>query len=252
MSATIEVTKVTKQFGPVTALDGVDLILQQGEFISLIGPSGCGKTTLLRLAAGLDEPSSGVVKVNGDPPFAACKKHAIGVAFQRPALIPSRTALQNVHLTLEITGKNGCLSPEKLLRDFGLGNFLNHYPHQLSGGMQQRVNIACAMAHNPAVLLLDEPFGALDEMTRETLGDWLANVLSGTRQTVVFVTHSVAESVILSDQVVLMSPHPGKIAGIFPVDLPRPRTREMRTSKEFSRLVTEVRKCLYGFNGGEK
>jgi len=169
----ISFSGVGKRFRETQVLQDVTLLVGEGEFISLIGPSGCGKTTLLRLIAGLETTSDGEVCVFGASPSQASRRHEIGVAFQRPALLPSRTALGNVELTLEITGKEKSLDPRQLLADFGLGDFMQHYPHQLSGGMQQRVNIACAMVHNPRILLMDEPFGALDELTRESLGDWL-------------------------------------------------------------------------------
>ncbi|MEZ4832400.1 MAG: ABC transporter ATP-binding protein [Caldilineaceae bacterium] len=204
MSA-IQFLSVGKRFGQIEALQSVDLTVKPGEFVSLIGPSGCGKTTLLRLVAGLEDATSGDVKVDGDSPHVACRHHKIGVAFQRAALLASRTALANVRLTLEITGRRNALSPADVLTDFGLGEFLNHYPHQLSGGMQQRVNIASALVHDPPILLLDEPFGALDELTRESMGEWLGNVLAKTTKTVLFVTHSVEEAAILSDRVVVLS-----------------------------------------------
>ena len=244
MSA-IDFQQVGKRFGQTTALQEVSLAVREGEFVSLIGPSGCGKTTMLRMVAGLDAPTSGTVMVNGASPAAACHDHAVGVAFQRPALVASRTALDNVKLTLEITGKRNSLPPEQLLRDFGLGDFLRHYPHQLSGGMQQRVNIAAALVHNPSILLLDEPFGALDELTREAMAEWLGQVLLTTPKTVLFVTHSVEEATILSDRVVVLSPRPGRIADILTIDLPRPRTKLVRTQDAFLHEVARVRESLY-------
>ena len=241
----IEFLKVDKQFGQVEALQDVSLTVKDGEFVSLIGPSGCGKTTMLRIAAGLEEPSGGDVRVNGDTPRNACREHQIGVAFQRPALLASRSALRNVGMTLEITGQDGALSPAELLTDFGLGEFHHHYPHQLSGGMQQRVNIAAALVHDPAILLLDEPFGALDELTREAMGEWLGGVLSRSSKTVIFVTHSVEEATILSDRVVVLSARPGRIAEIIEVGLPRPRSRSSRTDENYLREVARVRTSLY-------
>ena len=242
---TIEFSRVSKQFGEVEALDGVSLTINDGEFVTLIGPSGCGKTTMLRIAAGLEEPSAGEVKVNGDTPKNACREHQIGVAFQRPALLASRTALRNVGMTLEITGREGALSPGELLTDFGLGEFHHHYPHQLSGGMQQRVNIAGALVHDPAILLLDEPFGALDELTRESMGEWLGGVLGRSSKTVIFVTHSVEEATILSDRVVVLSARPGRIAEVIEIALPRPRSKAFRTDENFLREVARVRSSLY-------
>ena len=183
--------------------------------------------------------------VNGDTPANACRRHQIGVAFQRPALLASRTALSNVRMTLEITGPDGALSPDALLTDFGLGGFHNHYPHQLSGGMQQRVNIAAALVHDPPILLLDEPFGALDELTRESMGEWLGGVLTRSSKTVVFVTHNVEEATILSDRVVVLSARPGRIAEIIEIGLSRPRSRAFRTDENFLREVARVRSSLY-------
>lgn len=244
MSA-IEFQQVGKRFGQIEALQNVDLRVRDGEFVSLIGPSGCGKTTMLRMVAGLDAPTTGTVTVRGTSPAAACGAHEVGVAFQRPALVASRTALDNVKLTLEITGKRNNLLPDQLLRDFGLGDFLRHYPHQLSGGMQQRVNIAAALVHNPSILLLDEPFGALDELTREAMAEWLGQVLLTAAKTVIFVTHSVEEATILSDRVVVLSPRPGRIADILEITLPRPRTKVVRTRDEFLHQVARVRESLY-------
>ncbi|MFN8493981.1 MAG: ABC transporter ATP-binding protein [Caldilineaceae bacterium] len=241
----IDFINVGKKFGQIDALQQVNLAVKAGEFVSLIGPSGCGKTTMLRMVAGLDEPTSGAVQINGDSPQRACKAHQIGVAFQRPALLPSRTALNNVKLTLEITGAANSLPPEQLLQDFGLGQFLHHYPHQLSGGMQQRVNIAAAMVHNPPIILLDEPFGALDELTREALAEWLGQVLARSPKTVLFVTHSVEEATILSDRVVVLSARPGRIADILTIELPRPRTKTLRTDPTFLQEVARVRQALY-------
>ena len=242
---TIEFSQINKQFGDVQALRGVSLTVQNGEFVTLIGPSGCGKTTMLRIAAGLEEPTGGTVLVNGDTPKNACRQHQIGVAFQRPALLASRSALRNVRMTLEITGRAGALSPDDLLTDFGLGDFHHHYPHQLSGGMQQRVNIAAALVHDPAILLLDEPFGALDELTRESMGEWLGDVLNRSAKTVIFVTHSVEEATILSDRVVVLSARPGRIAEVIDIGLPRPRSRAFRTDENFLREVASVRSALY-------
>ena len=242
---TIEFSQVSKNFGDIEALREVSLTVQDGEFVTLIGPSGCGKTTMLRIAAGLEEPSGGEVRVNGDTPRNACRQHQIGVAFQRPALLASRTALRNVRMTLEITGRDGALSPSELLTDFGLGEFHHHYPHQLSGGMQQRVNIAAALVHNPAILLLDEPFGALDELTRESMGEWLSGVLGRSAKTVIFVTHSVEEATILSDRVVVLSARPGRIAEVIDIGLPKPRSKVVRTDENFLREVARVRSSLY-------
>lgn len=240
----IELSCVDQWFGGVRALRKVSLTVSEKQFVTLIGPSGCGKTTVLRLVAGLIEPTEGKVQVGGGLPCQACERREIGLAFQQPALVPSLTALENVELTLKVTQahKNG-LSPRKLLDEFGLGEFLNHYPHQLSGGMQQRVNIACAMVHNPLFLLLDEPFGALDAITRERMGTWLSQILQTTTKTVLFVTHSVEEAVFLSGRIVILSPRPGEVAAVLDVSLPWPR---IRTRPMFIELVKEAREILDG------
>ncbi|MEZ4674058.1 MAG: ATP-binding cassette domain-containing protein [Caldilineaceae bacterium] len=249
MSA-IEFRNVTKRFGQVTALEEVNLAVKAGEFVSLIGPSGCGKTTMLRVVAGLEDATGGMVAVNGHPPAVACREHQVGVAFQRPALVESRTALNNVKLTLEITGKQNSLPPDQLLRDFGLGDFLHHYPHQLSGGMQQRVNIAAALVHNPPILLMDEPFGALDELTRETMAEWLGGVLQRSAKTVLFVTHSVEEATILSDRWSSFprdrDASPKCSTSIYPN-----RGKAIRTHVDFLQEVARVREALYRAIPGE-
>lgn len=248
----IELTGISKSFGPVHALNGVDLAVSEGELVTLIGPSGCGKTTLLRIVAGLETPTNGRVAIHGRTPIEACRLHQVGVAFQRPALVPSLTALENVRLTLDITRKENCYSPEELLQQFGLGDSLTKHPHQLSGGMQQRVNIAAALVHRPEVLLLDEPFGALDELTRERLGEWLRTILDQSRQTTLFVTHSIDEAVYLSTRIVVMTSE-GKIVSTVKINLPEPRNKQLRTTNDFLRLEKQVRETLTDpRNGGGK
>jgi NitT/TauT family transport system ATP-binding protein len=240
----ISLHQVSKRYtnGP-DAVVGVDLAVARGEFVSLLGPSGCGKSTLLRIAAGLEAPSAGEVRIAGVTPAEACRRGAIGVAFQRPALVASRTALENVRLTLEIVRRPGSFAPEDLLRQFGLEAFRNHYPHQLSGGMQQRVNIACALVHRPEILLLDEPFGALDEITRESLTGWLRGVIAETGQTVVLVTHSVEEAVTLSHRIVLMRPHPGRVQSV--ADVPAAARCGDWTAPAVVAEVTHLRRQLH-------
>lgn len=240
----IRFDQVSKWFGQVQALSNVSLSVRKGEFVSLIGPSGCGKTTLLRLAAGLIEPTTGEVWINGDPPSLACQEHRIGVAFQETTLLEWKTLIGNIQLTLDITQSPNGLCPEELLRDFGLEQFEHSYPHELSGGMRQRGDIACAVAHNPPILLLDEPFGALDEMTREKMGDWLNSVLEDTKQTVLFITHSIGEAVALSDRVVILTCRPGRILEVVDINLRRPRTADMRESIAYMEEVVRVRKAL--------
>ncbi len=238
----VQIERVGKRFGSVQVLDGVSLQVAEGEFVALLGPSGCGKTTLLRLLAGLETLTAGTISIGGTSALEARRRQEIGVAFQRPALVPSRTALSNVEMTLEICRRAEVLSPRRLLQEFGLGQFMHHYPHQLSGGMQQRVNIACALVHHPQLLLLDEPFGALDELTRETMCEWLGGVLAKSRQTAVLVTHSVEEAVTLADRVVVLSPHPGRIHEIITIELERPRVAWV--GAEFLDEVARVRQAL--------
>jgi NitT/TauT family transport system ATP-binding protein len=241
----VRASSVSKSFADNSVIEDVNLTVEKGEFIALIGASGCGKTTLLRMCAGLEQPSSGSIEIFGKPPSAATSAHEIGVAFQRPALVPSRTALENVRLTLKITGGSDAMDPVTLLTHFGLAEAVNRYPHQLSGGMQQRVNIACALVHQPALLLLDEPFGALDEITRERLVDWLAEVLRESRRTTLLVTHSVEEAITLSTRVFVMSRRPGRIATEIAVPLPAIRDFEVRQSEQYLNLVRAARDALH-------
>lgn len=221
--ASVAISEVSKSFGAASVLEGISFSIAKGEFVSVIGPSGCGKTTLLRILAGLESVSSGTIRLRGQSIQEARAIQEIGVAFQQPALIPSLTAKQNVQTTLDLSARRSRLTPETILADFGLKDYVNHYPHQLSGGMQQRVNIGCAMVHQPSLLLLDEPFGALDEMTRASMCAWLARVLQESGQTTVLVTHSIEEAVTLSDKVIVLSANPGRIAEVVDIDLPRPR-----------------------------
>jgi NitT/TauT family transport system ATP-binding protein len=245
----ITLTNIVKRFGEVIALQDVNLEVSEGEFVSLIGPSGCGKTTLLRIIAGLIAPSSGLICVFDNTPREAIKQSQIGMIFQQSSLFPFRTALKNVSLTLDITKHGNGTTPKELLTHFGLGNFLNHYPHQLSGGMQQRVNLAANIIHSPRVLLMDEPFGALDELTREDMTVWLSNILTEYKRSVILVTHSIDEAVTLSDRVIIMSPSPGQIVSQVKIDLPKPRDRVMRTQNEYLRFVAQVRQELYKLYG---
>ena len=238
----VQIERVSKRFGAVQVLDNISLEVPEAKLVALLGPSGCGKTTLLRLLAGLETPTTGTISIAGTPVREARRRQEIGVAFQRPALVPSRTALANVELTLEICRRPEVLSPPRLLKEFGLGQFMHHYPHQLSGGMQQRVNIACALVHHPRLLLLDEPFGALDELTRETMCDWLSGVLAKSRQTALLVTHSVEEAVTLADHVVVLSPHPGRVHEIITIRLDRPRVAWV--GADFLNEVARVRRAL--------
>lgn len=234
---------VVKKFGETfVALDDISLSIGEGEFVAIIGPSGCGKTTLLRLVGDLDKPTTGAITIDGHNPTEARSRHEIGLAFQKPALIESRTALSNVKFTLEIAGIEDTLDPADLLRSFGLGDFLNYYPHQLSGGMQQRVNIACACVHNPRLLLLDEPFGALDEMTREKLILWMRDIHLANPRTTLLITHSIDEAVLLADRIVVLSAKPGRISEV--IDIPRLSTVD-RASASYHEEVSRVRTSLH-------
>jgi NitT/TauT family transport system ATP-binding protein len=256
--AVVEVARVDKIFAPrggsgsVEALRGIDLSVATGEFISLIGPSGCGKSTLLRIVGDLTPPSTGTVKVNGKTAHQARLDRDYGMVFQAPVLFDWRTVQGNVELPLEV---NGTAKAERARRAsehlalVELADFAGHYPWQLSGGMQQRVAIARALALDPAILLMDEPFGALDEMTRERMNLELLKIWERTRTTVLFVTHSIAEAVFLSTRVVVMSARPGRISAVIDIDLPRERTADTREAEAYFRLVTTVREALRGDEG---
>ncbi len=247
----VSIENVSKVFGnganSTTALHRVNLTIQPGEFVSLIGPSGCGKSTLLRLVADLLQPTEGIIRVKGKTPRQARLDRDYGMVFQSPVLYDWRTVKRNVQLPLEIMryppAERERLA-EEMLALVGLAEFRNHRPWQLSGGMQQRVAIARALAFKPSILLMDEPFGALDELTRERMNYELLNIWSQTNTTVIFVTHSIPEAVFLSSRVVVMTPRPGKIEKVIPIDLPRPRTFETREQTRFFELVTEVRESL--------
>ena len=233
--------------GVVRALEDVSLEIRPREFVSLIGPSGCGKSTLLRLIGDLLAPTAGTVRVNGKSPRQARLSRDYGIVFQQPVLYDWRTVRQNVQLPLEIMKtprSERQARADELLRLVGLDQFGERYPWELSGGMQQRVSIARALSFRPSVLLMDEPFGALDEMTRERLNRELLNIWAETSTTVVFVTHSIAEAVFLSDRIVVMSPRPGRIETVIDVDLSRPRGPETREAPRFFELIAEVRRNL--------
>jgi NitT/TauT family transport system ATP-binding protein len=245
----VRVASVTKTFpqGNVTALQDIDLELAPREFVSLIGPSGCGKSTLLRVIGDLIEPTRGAVTINGKSARQARNDRDYGIVFQDSVLFDWRTVAKNIALPLELLGWERQRRRKRvadMLELVELTAFAEHRPWQLSGGMQQRVAIARALAFEPALLLMDEPFGALDEMTRERLNLELLSVWEKTGSAVVFVTHSISEAVFLSGRVVVMSPRPGRIAGAVDVDLPYPRTVETREAPRFFELVTQVRELL--------
>jgi NitT/TauT family transport system ATP-binding protein len=250
----VSIRDVSKSFvgGQVQALEEIGLEIRPREFVSLIGPSGCGKSTLLRIVGDLIEPSAGQVTVNGKPARQARRDRDYGIVFQDAVLYDWRTVAKNISLPLELAGWDRGRRQARvgeMLELVELTGFEGRYPWQLSGGMQQRVSIARALSFSPALLLMDEPFGALDEMTRERLNGELLRIWDETGCTVVFVTHSIAEAVFLSTRVVVMSPRPGRIAQIVEVDLPYPRTQDTREDARFFELVTEVREALHGGSG---
>ncbi|WP_295697089.1 ABC transporter ATP-binding protein [Lapillicoccus sp.] len=248
----VEIRGVSKTFtvrrGAVVALEAIDLTVAPGEFVSLIGPSGCGKSTLLRIIADLLTPTSGTVEVGGKTAQRARLDQDYGFTFQQAGLLDWRTVRTNVELPLELHGVDRATRKARaleLLELVGLFDFAGHRPPQLSGGMQQRVAIARALAERPTLLLMDEPFGALDEMTRERMQAELVRIARETSAAVVFVTHSIPEAVFLSDRVVVMSPRPGRIAEIIPVDL-GDRTEDTREAPHFYATITRVREALRG------
>ena len=252
----VAISELTKTFpkGNVTALQEIDLEIETGEFVSLIGPSGCGKSTLLRLIGDLVQPTAGTVQVNGKSAHQARLDHDYGMVFQDSVLFDWRTVAKNVALPLEMLGWDRAKRKERvdeMLQLVELQGFGDHHPWQLSGGMQMRVAIARALAFEPALLLMDEPFGALDEMTRERLNIELLDIWRRMGSTVVFVTHSISEAVFLSTRVVVMSPRPGRIAGVVDVDLPQPRSADTREDPRFFEHVTAVRELLRGVGADE-
>jgi NitT/TauT family transport system ATP-binding protein len=247
--AVVSLKSVRKEFGAggVVAVEGIDLEIGEREFISLIGPSGCGKSTLLRIIGDLIQPSSGDVVVNGKPAHQARLDRDYGIVFQDAVLFDWRTVAKNIALPLEMMGWDRRKRAERvkqLVDLVELTGFEGHHPWQLSGGMQQRVSIARALSFDPPLLLMDEPFGALDEMTRERLNLELLQIWERSGSTVTFVTHSISEAVFLSTRVVVMSARPGRIVGIIDVDLPQPRTADTREEARFAELIREVRHLL--------
>jgi len=254
--AAISVTNVDVTYGvggaePVKALAGISLDIPDGAFVSLVGPSGCGKSTLLKVVADLMAPTRGSVAVGGSPPRNLRHGGRIGLVFQQANLMPWLKVADNISLLRDLVARRSGAprqtgtNIEELIQVVGLGDFEKKYPHQLSGGMQQRVALARALALDPAVLLMDEPFAALDEITRDRMAFELMRLWHHYRRTVLFVTHSLAEAVFLSDRVVLMSARPGRIHQTFEIDLPRPRDRETRLTDRFHQIVSELNRELY-------
>ncbi len=258
-SAAVVVDRVSMAFNPgrsnqVDALVDIDLPIRSGEFVSLIGPSGCGKSTLLRLIANLIEPTSGTVLVNGKSAKQARLDQDYGMAFQQSGLFEWRTVRKNIELPLELKGWDKTKRQSRaneMLELVQLSDFGSHMPWQLSGGMQQRIAIARALASHPPLLLMDEPFGALDEMTREHMQAELLRICAAAQTTVVFVTHSIPEAVYLSSRVVVMSPRPGRITDVIDVDLGSERDEDTREDDLFYKKITEVREALRRTEGHE-
>jgi NitT/TauT family transport system ATP-binding protein len=227
--------------GPVHALEGVGFEIEAGAFVAIVGRSGCGKSTLLKIIAGLLPKTSGIVRVNGRDVTGPLKD--AGIVFQAPTLLPWRSVIDNILLPAEFLGLDRSVArrrAQELLELVGLGGFERRYPRELSGGMQQRAAISRALLHDPSLLLLDEPFGALDALTREEMNLELLRIWSERRKTSVLITHSIGEAVFLADRVVVMTPRPGRVAEIVPVDLPRPRAAALRLSAEFGAVVRRV------------
>lgn len=246
--------EVTKVYGSgvdaVTAVESIDIDVEQGEFVSFVGPSGCGKTTLLHTAAGLLEPTDGSVRVDGvDTQHPTFEKHNVGLVFQDAVLLEWRTVLKNVLLPIEIMDENGVLDEPRdhyekraqdLLELVGLEGFGDAYPTELSGGMQQRASICRSLVYDPPVLLMDEPFAALDKFTRDQMNTELLDIWRKTEKTILFITHNLEEAIFLSDRVVVLSARPGRVVDVIDVDIGRPRTMDVRSTSEYRDYVTEI------------
>ncbi|MFT3952185.1 MAG: ABC transporter ATP-binding protein [Oscillospiraceae bacterium] len=231
------------------ALKNVSFDIGEGEFFSLVGPSGCGKSTMLRILCDLLKPTQGEVTVNRSTPREVRMNQQFGMVFQNAVLFDWRSVRKNICLPLEMQNmglKEQRRRTDEMLELVGLQDYANHYPHQLSGGMQQRVGIARALALNPKILLMDEPFSALDEFTREKLNDDLLVIWKKTLKTIIFITHNIQEAVYLSDRVAVLSPHPGRLSALVDIPLPRPRTKEIRFSAQCTELVAHIRNCFEG------
>ena len=234
---------------PTEALKNVSFNIDKGDFISLVGPSGCGKSTMLRIICDLLQPTKGEVIISGYTPREERLSHSFGMVFQSAVLFDWRTVRKNICLPLELqkmSKKEQKKRSDEVLELVGLTDYADHYPYQLSGGMQQRVGIARALAIQPEILLMDEPFSALDEFTREKLNDDILKIWRQTHKTVIFITHNIQEAVFLSDRVCVLSPHPGRLSAVVDINLPRPRNLDMKESPEFNELVKKVRNSFEG------